>query len=124
MKLNEDPDLKKFFEKIKILEYIHNNNPCSTREIKAKFNISKTDLYRKIDEWKEEGLLIKDYNNKERKYYSHFVIRRTPQLKIELLSLYNELIELFSKKYKEIADINQILKLRKKKSEIGVIKSG
>ncbi len=76
--------------------------------------ISKSELYRKIDGWANEGLLIKDHEDKERNFYSHFVIRKTPQLKMELLSLCDELISLFSKKYKEIADIVRVLGTRRK----------
>lgn len=120
MKLSEDFDLKKFLEKLKLLEYIQKNSPCSIREIKAEFTINKSELYRKIEEWASRGLLRKDYRNKERKLYSHFVIRRTPQLKIELLSLYDDLISTFSKKYKRISEIRRVLGVREKISKVNV----
>ncbi|KKN64304.1 hypothetical protein LCGC14_0493070 [marine sediment metagenome] len=121
MKLRDDCDLKKFLERLKLLEHIQKNSTCSVREIKSEFNINKSGLYRKIDEWASEGLLLKDYGCIEKHFYSHFVVRKTPQLKIELLSLYDELINLFSKKYKEIADFVKSLGTNKKKLKINVI---
>ncbi len=70
---------------------------CSVKEIKKKFKWSKSELYRKLTEWEKDELIIKDTENKEKNYYSHFVIRKKSQLKIELLKLYDILIEYFSK---------------------------
>lgn len=118
MSLENDNDFKKFSRKIEILEYIQRYAPCSTREIRIKFNITKSKLYDLIDKWGKKGLLVKDFSKFERKYYSHFVIRKTPKLKKELLSLYNQIINRFTEKYKEISEINQILEFEKEKSKI------
>lgn len=61
-----------------------------------KFRISKSELYRKIDEWCQENVLTKDDSNGEGKKYSQFAIRKTSQLEVELLSLYNQMMECFS----------------------------
>lgn len=121
MEIYKDKDFRKFLKKLNLLEYLQKNDPCSVREIKRKFKISKSEVYRKIDEWVQEGLVVKDNNHKERKYYAHFVIRKTPHLKIELLSLYDEIINLFSKRYKEIAEVARILDTRKEISKINVV---
>jgi len=118
MSLESDNNFKNFLRKIEILEYIQRNAPCSTREIKFKFNIKKSKLYDLIDKWEKEGLLIKDFNKFERSYYSHFLIRNTPQLKIKLLSFYDHIISLFTLKYKETSGIKKILKVEKEKSKI------
>ena len=51
MSLENDNDFKKFSRKIEILEYIQRYAPCSTREIRIKFNITKSKLYDLIDKW-------------------------------------------------------------------------
>ena len=63
MILSKDNDLKKYLEKINLLEHIHKNSPCSVKELKNIFKISKSELFRKIEEWTREGLLIKHYEN-------------------------------------------------------------
>lgn len=118
LELFEDKDLEKFLSRINILEYIQKNSPCSAKEIKRAFRVSKSELYRKLTEWENCNLIIKDNENKERKYYSHFIIRKRPFLKIELLNLYNELIEYFSKKFKKIANIQEILDINDEKIKI------
>jgi len=118
IELFKDKDLDRFLVKINILEYIQKNSPCSAKEIKRSFKISKSELYRKLTEWANRNLIIKDNENKERRYYSHFIIRKQPLLKTELLNLYNELIESFSKKFKEIANIQEILEINDEKIKI------
>ena len=117
LELSEDKDLERFLEKINILEYIEKNSPCSAKDVKRSLKISKSELYRKLTKWANHNLIIKDNENKERKYYTHFTIIKQP-LKTELLNLYSELIEYFSKKFKEIASIQEIFETNNEKIKI------
>ena len=121
MELYKDKDLRRFIERMNILEYIQNREFCSVKEIKKKFKWSKSELYRKLTEWENDELIIKDTENKEKKYYSHFAIRKTPKLRTELLILCDKIIENFSQKYKEIAKIEQILQIKNINPKIDII---
>ena len=118
LELCNDKDLKRFLSRLHFYEYIEKNSPCSAKQVKKAFNISETELYRRLDKMAKCNYIVKDDENEIRKYYSHFTIIKQPLLKTELLNLYNNLIERFSKKFKEIAGIQEIIEIRNENTRV------
>lgn len=91
--------LIRIFQKLLTLGYLSENKVCTCKELTNQgFGIPQSTLYKYLNEWEEENLIIKDGISREEKDYSHFNVNSTDSLS-EFLSLIDQDIMEFLKKF-------------------------
>lgn len=92
----------RIFQKLLTLGYLSENKGCTCKELRNQgFGIPLSTIYKYLNEWEEENLIIKDGISREEKDYSHFNFSGTDSLSEFLSRIDQDIMEFLKEFYKK-----------------------
>ena len=97
----------KYNQVIYILKYIYDKKEFLASELKNKFKLSNTTLYRYLDNWWKEGIITRKEVNGDKKKGAQYIYHITLKLTLFFIEFRNEVLNILLTTELRIVTSNQ-----------------